>query len=168
MDAATIVFVACIVVAGGLLLVSVLLDDILGAVIDVDFGGVSFFPVVYGFVAMFGVGGLIAKASFGLSDGLASVVGAVAGLGGALLVWVAYRSLVSQEAPQPPSLADLVGQTAAVDVDIPAGRTGTVFVTFAGAPQQISATADRDLARGSIVTIAAVAGTTLVVTPIQE
>ena len=40
-----LVFVVCTLVGGGLLLVTVLVDDIIGAFIDFDIGGVSLMPL---------------------------------------------------------------------------------------------------------------------------
>ena len=51
------VFVVCTLV-DGLLLITVLVDDLLGAVFDFDIGGVSLMPLLLSFVSMFGVGGL--------------------------------------------------------------------------------------------------------------
>jgi membrane protein implicated in regulation of membrane protease activity len=58
-----LIFVVCTLVGGGLLLITVLVDDILGGVLDAlhvgfDIGGVSLMPLLLGFVSMFGVGGL--------------------------------------------------------------------------------------------------------------
>ena len=60
-----LVFVICTLVGGGLLLITVLVDDILGGIldalsIDFDIGGVSLMPLALAFVSMFGVGGLFA------------------------------------------------------------------------------------------------------------
>ena len=60
-----LVFVVCTLVGGGLLLITVLVDDILGGVLDAlnigfDIGGVSLMPLALAFVSMFGVGGLFA------------------------------------------------------------------------------------------------------------
>ena len=62
-----LIFVICTLLGGGLLLVTVLVDDILGGVLDAlhvgfDIGGVSLMPLLLGFVSMFGVGGLMGLA----------------------------------------------------------------------------------------------------------
>ena len=54
------IFVVCALIGGGLLLITVLVDDILGAIFDFDVGGVSLMPLLLSFVSMFGVGGLFA------------------------------------------------------------------------------------------------------------
>ena len=63
------VFIVCALIGGGLLLITVLLDDILGAVIDIDIGGVSLMPLLLSFVSMFGVGGLFATQILDVHDG---------------------------------------------------------------------------------------------------
>ena len=69
------VFVVCALVGGGLLLITVLLDDILGAVFDFDIGGVSLMPLLLSFVSMFGVGGLFATQVLDVHGGQAAIVG---------------------------------------------------------------------------------------------
>ena len=69
------VFVVCALIGGGLLLITVLLDDILGAVFDFDIGGVSLMPLLLSFVSMFGVGGLFATQVLDVHGGQAAVVG---------------------------------------------------------------------------------------------
>lgn len=168
MDIITAVYIGCLVFGGGLLLITVLLDDILGGLLDLDLGGVSFFPLAYGFVAMFGVGGLIGQISLGMDGPQSAMLALGAGLAGSLLVFVMFRLLIHSEAPQPASLQDLVGTVAAVDVAIPAGRVGTVFVTFGGAPQRQAATSGSAAAAGQMVRVVGVAGTTLVVEPVIQ
>ena len=69
------VFVVCALVGGGLLLITVLVDDILGAVFDFDIGGVSLMPLLLSFVSMFGVGGLFATQVLDVHGGQAAIVG---------------------------------------------------------------------------------------------
>jgi hypothetical protein len=40
------IFVVCALIGGGLLLITVLVDDVLGAVFDLDVGGVSLMPLI--------------------------------------------------------------------------------------------------------------------------
>ena len=87
LDLANAIFLFCLVLGGGLLLVTVLLDDIVGGVLDAlhfgfDIGGVTLMPPLLGFVAMFGVGGLIGTQVLQLDNGRASLLGAVAGAAG--------------------------------------------------------------------------------------
>ncbi|MGH2427967.1 MAG: NfeD family protein [Candidatus Limnocylindria bacterium] len=167
-DVANTIFVICLAVGGILLLITVLLEDVLGGVldflnIDFDLGGVTLMPLLLAFVAMFGVGGLIGTEALGMSAGPASLVGALAGFAGAGLVYVIFSFLRRAEAPEAFSLHDLVGRTARVSVGIPAGRNGSVFLTYAGASHDLTATAEVDVPAGTIVTVSDVVGGTLIV-----
>lgn len=167
-DLANTIFVICLAVGGILLLLTVLLDDILGGLldflhIDFDLGGVTLMPLLLAFVAMFGVGGLIGTEALGLAAGPASLVGAGAGLGGAGLVYVIFSFLRRAEAPQAFSLNDMVGRHGRVTVGIPAGRNGSVILSYGGASHELTATADAEIPAGSTVTITDVVGGTLIV-----
>lgn len=172
-DLANGVFLVCLLAGGILLLVTVLLDDIVGGLldflhIDFDLGGVSLMPLLFGFVSMFGVGGLFGTEVFGLDAGRASVVGAVAGLAGSGIVYLIFGFLRRAEAPDAFSLADLVGHRARVSVTIPAGRYGSVLLSHAGTTHNLTATADADIPAGSTVLVTDVAGSTLIVAPAGE
>ena len=67
------IFVVCALVGGGLLLITVLVDDILGAIFDFDVGGVSLMPLILSFVSMFGVGGLFATQVLDVHEGQARI-----------------------------------------------------------------------------------------------
>ncbi len=167
-DLANGVFLVALVAGGVLLLVTVLLDDILGGLldflnVDFDLGGVSLMPLLFGFVAMFGVGGLFGTQVFGMDPGRASLVGAVSGVLGAGVVFAIFSFLRRAEAPDAFSLRDLVGQRARVNVGIPAGRYGSVLLTYAGTTQSVTATADTDIPAGAIVLVTDIAGSTVVV-----
>jgi hypothetical protein len=172
-DVANTVFVVCLAVGGILLLITVLLGDILGGVLDgigVDFdvGGVSLMPLLLAFVAMFGVGGLIGTEALGMSSGPASLVGALAGLAGAGIVYGLFSVLRRAEAPDAFSVRDLIGHTGRVTVGIPAGRNGSVIVSHGGASNEMTATSESEIASGSTVTIVDVVAGTLVVAPAQH
>jgi membrane protein implicated in regulation of membrane protease activity len=169
-DLANTIFILCVAVGGILLLLTVLLDDILGGVLDFlhldfDLGGVTLMPLLLGFVSMFGVGGLFGTELFDLEAGPASLVGIAFGIVGAGLVSLVFSYLRRAEAPPAFSLAELVGQRGRVSVSIPAGRSGSVLLSYAGGTNNLSATADVDIASGAIVTVTDIAGTTLVVHP---
>ena len=107
-----LVFAICLLVGGGLLLITVLVDDIIGGLfdaLDISIGGTSLVPLLLSFVAMFGVGGLFATQILDLHGAQAALVGLVTGLGGAALAGVLFRFLISSESPNPFSTADLVG-----------------------------------------------------------
>jgi membrane protein implicated in regulation of membrane protease activity len=168
---ANTIFLLCLVVGGGLLLIAVFVGDLFGGILDalhfgVDLGGVSLMPLLLGFVSMFGVGGLFSTQVFGLDAGRASLVGAVTGAVGSLLVYLMFGMLRRAEAPEAFSLNDLVGQTGRISVGIPAGRYGTVLLTFAGESHNLTATAEIDVPAGATVKVDAVAGSNLVVSPL--
>ncbi|MCI0344396.1 MAG: hypothetical protein L0221_02985 [Chloroflexi bacterium] len=165
------VFVVCALVGGGLLLITVLVDDVLGGVLDAlhigfDIGGVSLMPPLLAFVAMFGVGGIIATQTFDIHGGQAALIGTGFGAVGFGLALGLFRMLRKAEGGRPFSLQDLIGTDAAVSTAIPAGRHGSVYVRAEGQTHEISATSSVDVAAGTVVKVAAVAGTALLVTPI--
>jgi membrane-bound ClpP family serine protease len=171
LDLANAIFLFCLVLGGGLLLITVLLDEVVGGLFDAlnigfDIGGVTLMPPLLGFVAMFGVGGLIGTQVLKLDNGRASLLGAVAGAAGFALVFGMFGVLKRSESAPAFSLSDLVGQTGRVNVTIPARRFGSVFVSYAGTSHNLTATADADVASGSAVRIVSIAGGNLVVEPL--
>jgi membrane-bound ClpP family serine protease len=172
MGVANTIFLICLIAGGGLLLVSVVLGDILGSVLDamnagVDIGGVGLMPLVLGFISMFGVGGLFCTEVFGLSSGVATLVGVGTGFAGAGFVFLLFGILARGQGPPPFSLSDLVGHTARVSVGIPAGHFGTVQLSYAGQSHELTATADHEIPAGASVRIEAVAGSNVVVAPLR-
>jgi membrane protein implicated in regulation of membrane protease activity len=153
-------------VAGILLLITILLDDILGGIfdfLDVDVGGSSLMPLLLAFVAMFGIGGLFGTQVLELSGGMASVLGVITGTMGALAAWALFRFLRKSVTPPPFTQQDLVGQDAYVTVAVPKTAWGTVSLEADGQTHQFRATASVDIPRGQIVRITGVAGTGLIV-----
>jgi len=170
MSAADLVFGACLLLGGGLLLLTLIFDDLFGGFLAVlhvgfDVGGVSPTPILLGFLSMFGIGGLLGIHSFGLTAGGATLVGVVAGAIGAGVVFGAFKVLRQAESTDTFSLEDMVGSTARVSVAIPANRFGSVLISFAGASHSMGATADTEIPAGRVVKVVAVAGTNLVVAP---
>ena len=168
-DLANAIFIGCVAVGGILLLLTVLVDDILGGLLDFlhlgfDIGGVTLMPLLLGFVSMFGVGGLFGTQLFRLEAGPASLVGLAFGAIGSGVVYLVFGALRRAEAPTAFSLGDLVGQRGRVSVSIAAGRSGSVLLSYGGATHDVSATSDRDIPAGSVVQVTDVAGSTLVVT----
>jgi membrane protein implicated in regulation of membrane protease activity len=157
------VFVVCTLVGGGLLLITVLLDDILGAVFDFDVGGVSLMPLLLSFVSMFGVGGLFATRVLDVHGGQAAAWGGGFGVAGMAIAYFIFSALRRAEAPAPFSTRDLIGHDAFVQVGIPAGRYGSVLVRAEGQTHEFSATAPIDIAVGSVVRVSGVGGTGLIV-----
>jgi membrane-bound ClpP family serine protease len=117
---------------------------------------------------MFGVGGLIGTQVLQLDNGRASLVGAVAGAAGFALVFGMFSVLRRSESAPAFSLGELVGQTGRVNVAIPARRFGSVFVSYAGASHNLTATADADVPSGAAVRIVSVAGSNIVVEPLSR
>jgi membrane-bound ClpP family serine protease len=170
MSTADLVFGACLLLGGGLLLLTLIFDDLFGGILNVihagfDVGGVSPTPMLLGFLAMFGIGGLLGLHSFGAGIGLATLIALVAGSIGAGVVFGAFKALRQAESTDTFSLQDMVGSTGRVSVAIPANRFGSVLISFAGASHNMTATADAEIPAGRSVRVVAVAGTNLVVTP---
>jgi membrane protein implicated in regulation of membrane protease activity len=168
-----LVFVVCTLVGGGLLLISVLIDDILGGVLDAlnigfDIGGVSLMPLALAFVSMFGVGGLFATQVLDVHGGPAAITGTVFGAAGFGVAYLLFSIMRRSEGATPFSTASLVGREAFVGVGIPAGRYGSVLVKAEGQTHEFSATASQDIPAGSVVRITGTAGTGLIVAVIQE
>ena len=162
------VFVVCTLVGGGLLLITVLLDDLIGGLFDsfeVDIGGASLMPLLLSFVAMFGVGGLFATQVLDVHGAGAAGVGFLSGLIGAGLAFGLFRFLRESTSPSPFSPRDLVGEDAHVSVAIPASGWGTVYLAADGQTHELRATSTNDLSSGQTVRIRGVAGAGLVVEP---
>jgi membrane protein implicated in regulation of membrane protease activity len=165
-----LVFVLCAFVGGGLLLVTVLVDDILGGLLDAlhlgfDIGGVSLMPLLLGFVSMFGVGGLFATQLLDVHGGQAALIGTAFGAVGFGVVYGMFSIFRRAEGDRPFQLGDLVGRTGSVAVSIPAGRHGTVYVKAEGQTHEFTATATVDVPSGTPVTVTGVAGNGLIVAP---
>src|ERR671920_262147 len=163
-----LVFVIAALVGGGLLLVTVVLDDVLGGILDafhIDFsiGGISLMPPLLAFIAMFGVGGIFATQVLDLHGAPAATVGVGFGVVGFAVAYLLFRALRRAEGARPFSIGDLVGRTGSVSVSIPAGRLGTVYVRAEGQNHEISATASEEIPSGAAVKVTATAGMGLVV-----
>jgi membrane-bound ClpP family serine protease len=168
LSTADLVFGVCLLLGGGLLLLTLIVDDIFGGLLGAlhlgfDVAGVSPTPLLLGFVAMFGVGGLFGLHSLNVGPGGATGVAMVAGMLGSGVVFGAFKVLKSAESTDSFSLQDMVGSTGRVSVGIPANHFGTVLISFAGSSHNMTATADSAIAAGSVVKVVAVAGGNLVV-----
>jgi membrane-bound ClpP family serine protease len=170
LSAADLVFGVCLLLGGGLLLLTLIVDDIFGGLLGAlhlgfDVAGVSPTPLLLGFVAMFGAGGLFGLHSLDTSVGVSTLIGTAAGLVGASVAFGAFKILKQAESTDTFSLEEMVGSTGRVSVGIPANRFGTVLISFAGSSHNMTATADSEIAAGRVVKVVAVAGTNLVVAP---
>jgi len=162
------VFVVSLVVGGGLLLITVLLDDVLGGVLDAlnlsfDIGGVSLMPLALSFISMFGVGGLFATQVLDVHGGQAAIVGVVFGTVGFGLAWALFGFLNKAEGEAPFAVESLIGEDASVIVTIPAGRLGSVIVRAQGRTHEYAATSDTEIQAGRVARVTGTAGTTLIV-----
>lgn len=160
------IFVVCALIGGGLLLITVLVDDILGAIFDFDVGGVSLMPLLLSFVSMFGVGGIFASQVLEAHGAQAALWGVGFGLVGLGIAYAVFSALRRAESPAPFSTKDLVGRDAFVQVAIPAGHYGSVLVKAEGQTHEYSATSSTDIGAGTVARVRGVAGSGLIVEPV--
>jgi membrane-bound ClpP family serine protease len=158
-----------------MLLLTLIVDDIFGGLlgaihIGFDVAGVSPTPMLLGFVAMFGIGGLFGLHGVNAGVGIATLIGVAAGLVGSGVVFGAFKVLRQAESSDTFTLQEMIGSTGRVSVGIPANRFGTVLISFAGASHNLTATADAEIPAGREVKVVGVAGTNLVVaaTPVTS
>ena len=154
-------------------MLTLIVDDIFGGLLGAihlgfDVAGVSPTPMLLGFIAMFGVGGLFGLHSLNAGPGGATAVGTVAGLLGAGVVFGAFKALRQAESTETFSLQDMVGSTGRVSVGIPANRFGSVLISFAGATHNLTATADVEIPAGHEVKVISIAGANLVVATVPS
>lgn len=157
------IFVVCALIGGGLLLITVLVDDLLGAVFDFDVAGVSLMPLLLSFVSMFGVGGIFASQVLDAHGAEAALWGVGFGLVGLAIAYVIFSALRRAESPAPFSTKDLIGRDAFVQVAIPAGHYGSVLVKAEGQTHEYSATSSTDIVAGTVARVRGVAGAGLIV-----
>ena len=158
-----------------MLLLTLIVDDIFGGLLGAvhlgfDVAGVSPTPMLLGFVAMFGIGGLFGLHGVNAGVGGATLIGVAAGLVGSGVVFGAFKVLRQAESSDTFTLQEMIGSTGRVSVGIPANRFGTVLISFAGASHNLTATADAEIPAGREVKVVGVAGTNLVVaaTPVTS
>jgi membrane-bound ClpP family serine protease len=173
LNVADLVFGVCLLAGGALLLLTLVLDDIFsglfGAIhLGFDVAGVSPAPMLLGFLAMFGIGGLFGLHGLGAGVGVATLTGIVAGLLGSGVVFAAFKVLKQAESSDTFRLEEMIGSTGRVSVGIPANRFGTVLISFAGGSHNLTATADSEIAPGRTVKVVGVAGSNIVVTPVPS
>jgi membrane protein implicated in regulation of membrane protease activity len=115
-------------------------------------------PVLLGFLAMFGIGGLFGAVAFGLGPAGRLAVALAFGACGAAVAFAIFAVLRRAEGREPTSLRDLIGRKARVVVTIGERGHGTVVLTYDGAVQTLPATAKAPIARGREVEILGVHG----------
>jgi membrane protein implicated in regulation of membrane protease activity len=172
-DVSDTIFLFCLLVGGGLLLVSVVLGELLGGLADVvgidhDMGGSGIVPPILAFVSLFGAGGLFARQVLSVSGTAAAIIGIVAGAIGAVSVGLLFRVFRRSEAGPEFKLEDVIGSTGRVKVSIGPAGIGEVEVVAMGAPRSFSATSAAVCGPGSLVRVTAVAGAQLVVEPLTN
>ena len=160
------IFAVATLVGGVLLLITVVFDDILGGILDafgLEVGGTSVTPLLLGFIAMFGAGGLLATQVFDIHGGQAALVATVFGIVGAGIAGGLFAWLRRSESEEPFSLEDLVGEIRLRERRDP----GRSLRHRDGARRRPGARVRGDLAAevpsGSTVSVVGVAGTGLIV-----
>lgn len=170
-DVSDTIFLFCLLIGGGLLLVSVVLGELLGGLgdvvgIDHDMGGSGIVPPILAFVALFGAGGLFARQVLSMNGTAAAIVGIVAGAIGAVSVGLIFRAFRRTEAGPEFKLDDVIGSTGRVKVSVGPAGVGEIEVVAMGAPRNFAATSASICGPGSLVRVTAVAGAQLVVEPL--
>lgn len=169
-DVSDTIFLFCLLVGGGLLLISVVLGELLGGIgdavgLDHDIGGSGVVPPILAFVSLFGAGGLFASQVLDLDGTASAIVGILAGTIGAVSVGALFRALRQSEAGPEFELENVIGSTGRVKVGVGPTSVGEVEVVAMGAPRNFSATSASNCGPGTLVRVTAVAGAQLVVEP---
>lgn len=160
-------FVVIGVIGIVVVLASILLGDVVDGLFDLDMLGGDLFSLagVAAFLGAFGFGGVISLALLNVTW-IAVVVGFVAGI---LASWGAAsftRWLKRSEAHSTFKSRSMVGSTARVITDIPAGGFGEVRVLGSGQSRKRAARSDLPISAGTEVWISAIVSPTAVeVTP---
>ncbi|MFD7712553.1 hypothetical protein ACFV6E_41465 [Streptomyces sp. NPDC059785] len=156
-----------------LLALSLVFDGVLEGVLDGALGGILdgwlSLPVVAGFLAMTGFGGVIAQAAAGTGPAASAGIGA---LGGVAAAWATYRfsrALMQDRTAAVPTRDDVVGLAGSVVTAIPADGYGEVLLRLAGQPVKLAARAAVPVARGTEVWVAeSPSATSVVVRPVER
>lgn len=160
-------FVVVGVIGLVVVLLSILLGDIVDGLLDLDFLGGDLFSLasIAAFLGAFGFGGVISLAILDVTW-IAAVVGVVAGV---LAAWGAASFtgwLKRSETQSTFRSTSMVGSTARVITDIPAGGFGEVRVLGSGQSRKRAARSDIPIPSGTEVWISAIVSPTAVeVTP---
>ncbi|MGW0843423.1 hypothetical protein ACWD26_25395 [Streptomyces sp. NPDC002787] len=152
-----------------LLALSLVFDGVLdGAVDGVLDGGLSL-PVVAGFMAATGFGGVLATEVLDAGPVVATGCGAALGAGAAGLTYRFGRALMRDRTALAPRGDDLVGTEGKVVTAIPADGLGEVLLRLAGQPVKFAARSAGPVARGVEVWVeAAPTATSVVVRPVDR
>lgn len=154
-----------------LLALSLIFDGVLESVFDGAgaLEGWLSLPVVAGFLAAIGFGGVLATELLDAGPVLATGCGAVLGAGAAWLTYRVGRALMRDQTAVTPRGSDLVGTAGNVVTAIPAGGFGEVLLRLAGQPVKLAARSAVPVARGTEVWVeAAPTATSVVVRPVDR
>ncbi|MGW2703894.1 hypothetical protein [Streptomyces sp. NPDC001340] len=156
-----------------LLTLSLVFDGLLDGALDGALGGSLdgwlSLPVVAGFVAMTGFGGVIAQSAAGVGPAGATAVGALSGVGTAWLTYRFSRALMRDQSAVTPTGNDLMGASGKVVTAIPADGFGEVLLHLAGQPVKLAARSATPVARGTEVWgEAAPSATSVLVRPVDR
>jgi membrane protein implicated in regulation of membrane protease activity len=156
-------FIAIGIVGLVIVLTALLFGDLLDGLFDaVDLGsGLFSAPVIGGFLAAFGFGAALARATLGTT--LALLVGLAGGLLMGGVAGLLTRSLMRMRTDPTPRTSDLVGRPGVVLTALDEGRFGTIRVAAHGQQLQLSARADEPLPPGTQVVVVEVTSPTAVV-----
>ena len=124
-------------------------------------------PIVLGFLAMFGIGGLFGSVAFGFGALGQTAVALGFGAFGAGIALAMFAALRRAEGDEPTALRELVGRRARVVVPIDPAARGTIALTYDGAVQTLPALAGTRIPRGQEVVISGVNGLAVTVRGIQ-
>lgn len=146
-----------------------MLEGLFDGLLDGMFDGLLSLPVIAGFVSMLGFGGAIVLGTTPLGAVGAALVGVLAGIATAWLVWKFSRLLMWDPTAAAPRGDDLVGTTGSVVTAIPADGYGEVLLQMAGQPLKLAAKSARAIERGTEVWVeAALSTTSVAVRPVQR
>ncbi len=147
------------------LLMSLLLDDLLGSLFDsldfFDSGGFLGGPAIFSFLAAFGFGGALAR-NAGVSGAGSVAIGAAAGIGLGAGAGLVSRSLMRMPTDTTVSAAHYVGVRGTVITPIPDEGLGEISITIGGQPLKLSARSSSAIGAGMPIIVTAVLSPTSV------
>lgn len=173
----TTLFWICTVVGVVLLVVGIVLGDFLEFDLDLDtdldVDGILSAPVIGGFLAAFGAGGLIVSSVTDEAPVPSVAGGLVAGVGVGWLAVRFTRSVMNMATDATVTSGDFMGQVGRVVTPLAVGASGEargeVMIQQGGQPQKLTALGEVPMATGDrAVVIEVVSATTVRVIPMSE
>ncbi|MDX2523235.1 hypothetical protein [Streptomyces europaeiscabiei] len=145
------------------------LDGAFDGVLDGALDGWLSLPVVAGFLAATGFGGVLATELLDVGPVVATGCGAALGVGAAWLTYRFGQALMRDQTAVAPRGDDLVGTAGHVVTAIPADGFGEVLLRLAGQPVKFAARSGVPVSRGTEVWVeAAPTATSVVVRPVDR